>query len=483
MGFNVRTVLTNLFLWVALFGQAPDTLWTRTFGADYFDEGYSVQQTSDRGYIVTGRTGGGPNPYHLWLIKTDSLGDSLWTKKFGTVSMGYSVQQTMDGGFIITGIKALSNNSDPDVWLIKTDSNGDTLWTRTFGGSGFDWGNFVQQTSDSGFIITGYTYSFSVGSADVWLIKTDSIGDTLWTRTFGGSDWDNGRFVQQTLDGGYIIATETYSFGAGSNDAWLIKTDANGDSLWTRTVGGGGSDAAYSVRQNINGGWYILAGYTQSFGDINGDVFLAKVDENGNTLWIKTIGGDKSDGALSIQQTSDRGFFITGYTQSFGAGSGDVWLIKTDASGDTVWTKCIGGVDWDEGWAGRNTSDGGYVVTGFTESFGVFYRDLWLIKIALPVTAVKDPPHAIINEYLLKQNYPNPFNPTTTLEYAIASRQFVSLKVYDLFGKEVTILVDEEKPAGEYDVEFDASYLPSGIYFYQLRAGSYVKTKKMIVMK
>jgi Secretion system C-terminal sorting domain len=483
MGLKVRTVLANLFFWVALFGQAPDTLWTRTYGVDYFDEGYSVQQTSDGGYIVTGRTGGGPNLYHLWLIKTDSLGDSLWTKKFGAVSMGYAVQQTMDGGFIITGIKALSNNSDPDVWLIKTDSNGDTLWTRTFGGSGFDWGNFVQQTSDSGFIITGYTYSFSVGSADAWLIKTDASGDTLWTRTFGGSDWDNGRFVQQTLDGGYIIATETYSFGAGSNDAWLIKTDANGDSIWTRTIGGGGSDAAYSVRQNINGGWYVLAGYTQSFGDINGDVLLAKVDENGNTLWIKTIGGDKGDGALSVQQTSDRGFFITGYTHSFGAGSGDVYLIKTDASGDTVWTKSIGGVDWDEGWSGRYTSDGGYVVTGFTESFGVFYRDLWLIKIAPGVAAVKEPPHAIVNVYFLKQNYPNPFNPKTTLEYAIASRQFVSLKVYDLLGGEIAVLVNEEKPAGEHIVELDASQLSSGIYFYRLRAGSYVKTKKMIVMK
>ncbi|MHA2277642.1 MAG: hypothetical protein ACXAC2_17820, partial [Candidatus Kariarchaeaceae archaeon] len=166
--------------------------------------------------------------------------DTLWTKTFG-VGLGYSVQQTTDEGYIITGC------TEGDVWLIKTDESGDTLWTKTFGGGDEDNGLSVQQTTDEGYIITGRTYSFGAGHADLWLIKTDESGDTLWTKTFGGGDKDNGLSVHQTADEGYIITGSTESFGAGDYDVWLIKTDESGDTLWTKTFGGGESDGGSSV--------------------------------------------------------------------------------------------------------------------------------------------------------------------------------------------------------------------------------------------
>jgi len=268
-----------------------------------------------------------------------------------------------------------------DVYLLKTDSSGDTLWTRTYGGSNSDWGNTVEQTSDGGYIITGHTLSFGAGSSDVYLLKTDSSGDTLWTRTYGGNDYDWGYSLQQTSDGGYIIAAVTLSFGAGYFDVYLLKTDSLGDTLWTHTYGGSDDDRGYSVRQTSDGG-YIIAGGTDSFGAGDSSVYLVKTDSSGDTLWTRTYGGSDSDMGYSVRQTSDGGYVIAGDTESFGAGGGDVYLLKIDSSGNTLWTHTYGGSYEDWGISVQETSDGGYIIAGGTASFGAGGYDVYLLRIA-----------------------------------------------------------------------------------------------------
>jgi hypothetical protein len=268
----------------------------------------------------------------LFLIVFQALAqapDSLWSRTFGGSSddRALPVQQTADGGYIVAGVAQSFGAGSWDFYLVKTNSLGDTLWTRTYGGSGSDVAYSVQQTTDGGYIVAGYTYSFGAGGGDFYLVKTNSLGDTLWTRTYGGSNSDQAQSVQQTADGGYIVAGYTSSFGAGLTDFYLVKTNSQGDTLWTRTYGGSSYERGYSVQQTADGG-YIVAGITSSFGAGSVDFYLVKTNSLGDTLWTRTYGGGGADGASSVQQTADGGYIMAGYTYSFGAGLEDMWLVR-----------------------------------------------------------------------------------------------------------------------------------------------------------
>ena len=375
---NNLILILIITLPLTLLGQG----WEQTFGGTNRDVGESVQQTSDGGYIITGWTNSFGNSVDVYLVKTDGNGNELWTKTFGGTGgdYGYSIQQTSDGGYIITGWTNSFGNS-VDVYLVKTDGNGNEIWSQTLGGTGGDYGYSVQQTSDGGYIITGYTIHLTNGFG-VSLIKTDGSGNELWTKTFGGTDVDKGFSVQQTIDGGYIINGVTKSFGNGYEDVYLIKTDGSGNEQWTKTFGGTGYDVGESVQQTQDGG-YIITGWTESFGSGGiDDIYLIKTDGSGNELWSQTLGGTGYDMGYSVQQTSDGGYIITGSTSSFG-NSYDLYLIKTNGNGIEEWSQTFGGIDDNEtGWSVQQTSDGGYIITGETLSFGNGNgeEDIYLVK-------------------------------------------------------------------------------------------------------
>jgi hypothetical protein len=362
----------------------------RTYGTSLWDMAFSVQQTADRGYIITGLweyDQDGTTTAHICLIKTDSLGDTLWIRTYGDDTMyseGHSVQQTSDGGYIIAGYTKPLLGLNADVYVIKTDSYGETVWTRKYGGAEGDVGTSAQQTSDGGYVIVGFTESFSeplAGSRyQVYLIKTDALGETLWTRTHddGDSMPEYGFAVGQTLDGGYVIAGAA-DVVAMVGEVYLLKTDALGYKQWEKEYKSGpGADEGYSVQQTPDSG-YVIAGCADCYLP-NSDVYLIRTDASGETLWTRTYGGPDLDEGFSVRLSSDGGYVIAGRTFSFSGGSCDAYLIKTDSLGDTLWTRLLGGPDGEKGSSVRQTSDGGYVITGWTGSFGVGRLDVYLVK-------------------------------------------------------------------------------------------------------
>ncbi len=612
-----RVIILAIVVFIAnatcAFAQAPDTLWTRAYGDSLNEYGREVNLTTDGGFIIAGYTNSmGAGGTDFYLVKTNSTGDTLWTRTYGDSlnDYGRSAQQTTDGGYIFVGYSNSSGAGSYDYYLVKTNSTGDTTWTRTYGGTGVDYGMWVQQTSDGGYILAGATDSYGAGSRDFYLVKTDSIGDTLWTRAYGGVDLEYCYNVRQTSDGGYIAAGYTTSYGAGGRDFYLVKTNANGDTLWTGIYGGADYDYGMGVQQTTDGG-YIFTGYTNSFGAGGYDFYLIKTDAAGDTLWTRTYGGTETERPNEVQQTTDGGYIIVGYTNSYGLVFYDVYLIKTDANGDTLWTGMYGGIDHDYGMSIKQTADGGYIAAGYTISYGAGGRDFYLIRLegsALTVTLTpQNPPiqipagggnfvfdatifnatdsaitfdawtqvvlptgqtyprplvlrtglsissgqtisrsgitqyipnyapsgnytykgkagtypdvvlsedsfpfeklagdaipthnqgwachgwfsddavlSSISTEFSLRSAYPNPFNPTTRIDFALTEAGLVKLSVYDVTGREVTRLAEGFYSAGTHQAEWNASALPSGIYFARLQAGNITQSCKLLLVK
>ncbi len=423
--------------------QPPDTLWTNVFGGTNDDAASSIQQTSDGGYIVAGWTESfGAGGSDVYIIKTDAGGSPIWTITYGGADgdAAASVEQTFDGGYIVAGLSASFGVGNGDYYLIKTDTGGDSLWTETYGGPGVDWGFSVDQAVDSGYIVAGISMSFGL-NIDAYLVKTDTDGAVIWDTTYGGNADDGVLSVRQTSDSGYVAAGMTSSFGSGMTDVYLIKIDADGDTLWTRTFGGPYDDAAMFVQQTSDDG-FIIAGITHPSWPGESDVYLIKTDAQGDMMWTQTYGGAGEDAANSVQQTLDGGYIIAGYTTSFGVGGQDVWLIRTDMNGNTLWTETYGGLYEDGAESIQQTSDGGYIIAGYTESFGAGGFDVWLIKTE-PEIGIEEYTPSIVGNFGLA---------ATIFRGPLRLTEGKKCRVFDITGR----VVEPDKIApGIYFVEID----------------------------
>lgn len=352
----------------AFAGEVPQVEWEKTFGGDESDYGYSVSQTSDGGYIITGFTFVKAGNGDVYLLKVDAAGNRQWEKNFGgdKSDVGKSVQQTSDGGYVIAGDTTSFNSKENEIYLVKTDLSGNKIWEKNIGGDGVYYGETVQQTGDGGYMIAGTVISSDYRDYDIFLMKTDASGNKIWGKRFGGKEVDSCHSMQLASDGGCIIAGDTYSFGSAWNDVYLIKTDASGDRIWEKTVGGKGYDWGYSVLQTGDGG-FIVAGSTSSFGKGDYNAYLIKTDTTGNKIWEKNLGGDGDDFIYSVALSGDGGYILAGITNSFGDGRSTVYAVKTDASGNLIWEKHFGGDGAASGQHVCSGRDGGFIIVGGKE--------------------------------------------------------------------------------------------------------------------
>lgn len=453
-----------------------------TFQKWYYGEGvgYGVQQTFDGGYIILGTV----NFDDLYLLKTNAIGDSIWSKTFGGPwGYGYSVQQTKDSGYVICS-SFNSASTQYDAYLVKTDTNGDTLWTKKFGGSNNDKGYSVQQTLDGGYIIACQTESYgqsSAGNPNAYVIKTNSNGNLQWDATFGGTQLSGGYSAQQTNDGGYIMAGGIVSVPP-YGDLYLLKMDSDGNTLWDTTYGGSGSDVALYVKQTTDNG-YIIAGVTHSFGAGNSDVYLVKTDSAGILQWYKTFGGVNNDYGYSVQQTNDGGFIILGTTYSYNIGAPwNMYMIKTDSAGNHQWSRVFGaGSGWCDGASVCLTSDGGFAAVGDIEIFGG--PSVYLVKtdsMGNPGLTVYTSDESPGFQNAAADVFPNPFSSCATFrisENIFFSPEKYCLEIYNLYGQKVQETYLTEKQTAIY-----RNNLSDGIYFYLLKKENYfVASGKFVV--
>jgi len=469
----VLSLLLNFLLSGLSSYAQPAIQWQKCRGGTKIDVAYSTIQTNDGGYISVGETQStngdvtgfhGGSYFDVWLIKTDSSGTLQWQKCLGGTAhdFGCSIIQTSDGGYMVAGSTA-SNDGDVtgnhgyyDAWIVKLDVSGNIQWQKCLGGTNEDVAESILQTSDGGYIMAASVVSNDgdvIGNhstvMDVWIVKLDAAGSIQWQKCLGGTaaegrsgisfigNNEKGICLSKTNDGGYVFTTRTTSndgdvsghHSGGSNpnnDIWVVKLDSTGTIKWQKSIGGtGGGDIAYSILQTNDNG-YVLAGQTNSNdGDISGnhggisDALVIKLDTAGSIQWQKCLGGPTTDVAMSINNTNDGGFFITGFTNSNSinvagnhGGLYDIWTVKLDATGILQWQKCLGGTLRDNAFFGFQTNDGGYLVSGYTDSnnddvsgnHAVNY-DAWLVKLSpVPTHVIKGNVYKDLNGNCVKDS-------------------------------------------------------------------------------
>ena len=434
--------------------------------------------------------------------------------------VGYDVKQTLDGGYIITGSTSSFGKGNTDMYLLKLDSMGQKKFETSFGGYNNDIGKSIVQLADSSYVILGYTSSIGIGGYDVYLVKADKTGALLWEKSYGGNDWDFAYSLQQTNDGGFIIAGTTYSFGHGNADGYIIKTNANGDTTWTRTYGGLKDDEFKSVIQTTDGN-YALAGYTKSYHDSLGDVWALKINQTGDTLWRKFYGGNKQDFGNQIIEHPNGDFFIAGGTESFGVGLLDGYSLRLDNIGNQLlhqehgssgyneefssivvakrnsnfiglmekeffigfklqfrlieWSINLnysnatdyGSVDDDETFKIIATKDKGFACVGYTYGYGALLSDVYFLKSdsnlygSTSIVSVSE----IINDVISKV-YPNP---TSNVINIVFNDDFknVLVKLYDVIGNEIYLNKKIEFVSNKH-ILIDTQELNNGVYFLKI---------------
>jgi len=470
-------ILILMLVNYSIYAQGPGLEWQKCFGGSYNEFAEDIKSTADGGYILIGETYslngdvvGNHGNNDAWVVKISSAGSLEWQKCLGGTQNDYafSIQCTVDGGYVIAGETwstdgdVLGNHGNNDSWVVKISSSGSLEWQRCLGGSSEDSAQSIQITADGGYIIAGYTYSNNGdvfgnhGYDDAWIVKLSSSGSLEWQICLGGSSDDRANSIQSTADGGYIMGGWTFStdgdvFGNhGSKDFWVVKISNIGVIEWKKCIGGPGIDVAYSIQTTFDGG-YVVAGYSASNGgDVSGNIgnnngWVVKLNNTGSLEWQKSLGGSASY-AKSIQSTADGGYILGGYSSDnniismsgyVNGHQNDFWTAKINNIGNIEWQKCFGGTEYDQASSVQPTPDGGYIMSGWTNSNNESVSgnhggpvDIWVIKLA---------PYTFSTTAFEKDNleiYPNPSSSIVTIKNP-KNIHFDKITITDLTGKVV----------------------------------------------
>jgi hypothetical protein len=506
------------------------------YGSAYKEDAYALDVTSDNGFIISGSSfGNGTGGTDAMLIKTDSAGVMQWSKIYGGTGneLAIYVKAIPGGGYVFSG-ETFSADPSGDAFIARADANGNLLWWKNYGAPGYDIAYDIKPLPNGNFIVSGLVENITT-SYDAFIMLADANGDSIWTRTFAAPGIEHAVKVIPTSDNGFLFCGKMFTYASvpGWSDNWLVKTDANGDTLWTTIIGGPVWEEAMDVIES-NGG-YVFCGGESSFGSGLYDVMLMKTDLNGNLLWSKSYGGAYIEDCYSIVEVPSGGYAIAGYTETFGPGnsrgtdSSNAFVIRTDFNGDTLWSMSYGGLLKEECFSIANSPDGGFALAGYTGSFGdslnayVFTTDslgysgcnerrahpdvltnsayvqsrhsvavlrglnktVPSITVSSP-SAIRDstlcvPPLGIApTNFSAGSAFPNPANENVTLQWnGNAHGDAIEFFVYNDLGACVRI----ETKIFASSISIDTKNLPEGIYFFSLRSGNVIANTKIIIAR
>ena len=469
--------ISLIFIFIVLsklsFAQSPpDTLWTKTYGGNSNDRAVLIDQTSDGGFIILGNTWSyGAGYQDIWIVKIDDSGNELWNRTFGGADYdcGKDIKQTSDGGFIIIGETQSFGLDINKIWLIKTDESGNEEWNQLYGDYD-NRGNSVIQTPDDGYLLAGATWiQDSENYFDLLILKTDSLGNVLWSTILGESLWDEANYIIQDQNNDILICGfkfESYS--------WFLKFDELGNLLWDSVFVTDYSNYAQQFIQTEDMG-FILTGYANH--DSETDFWAAKIDDFGSEEWTIIYEHTGYDMAFSISNGTDTGYIIAG--DNVHSDISNIMLKKIDDFGNLQWNSIYGGDSNDHGRSIKKLNENGFVLTGSTSSYGNGYHDFWVLRLDSESSNIYGDltlPKSMLEIY----NYPNPFNPITNIAYKLpANIQNSTIQIINIKGQ----IVDELQVESNNNVsKWNADCFPSGVYFYKLNINNSL-IKKMILIK
>jgi len=472
--------------------NAQSVKFEKIFGGNDYDYAYSVTQTFDRGYVVAGSTSSqGYGSTDAYVLKTDSLGNVLWQRYFGGINIDrfYSVTETPDSGLVMAGYTNSLGAGGYDMLVVKTNKLGVVEWEKYYGGSNWDFAYSICSTNDGGYAIAGGTYTFGKGNEDFYLVKVDALGDTLWTKTYGGNNEDEAKSIKQTSDGGLIIAGHTKSFGDIESDFYIVKTNDMGDTTWTYTYHGAQADYAYDVIED-NTGSFLVAGKSKSIGNGNFDGLIIKISSAGIAEIMPPYCGDNTggaddDGFHSICLNQYNRMAVVGYTYSFGWGFGtdDITMYVTNPYNGYQY-RSFGGNRKETGHCVKNTHDGGYIICGNSSSYSNNFEHMYLIKTdsngvsSGNISSVNTFISSKINPKETVKIYPNPANDYFNIDLYSTNNSFSSIEITSITGQVVQVI--DINNANDI-LQVSTQDIENGIYFIQLKKNNEVITGKIIV--
>lgn len=350
--------------------NTPIFPWARTYNGG--GPANFIAATSDGGYIVADL---------FRALRLDGSGNIIWEKKYGGFNDHlHAVVPTNDGGFVMAGITWNFGAGGGDAWILKLDASGNIIWQNTYGGPGDDSAAAIAPTNDGGYVVAGQTTSFGAGRIDAWVFKLGESGNVIWQKTYGDSAIEVASDIKVLGTDGYVI-TGDYDVTGRASDVWVARLDESGNIVWQKTYGSINTDAGYTISPTNDGG-YIVGGIVDVLTQ-GGNLWVLKLDAVGNLTWQKSYGGRGGENGIRLVTTSDGGYVAAGWTSSFGAGNADVWVFKLDGSGGIVWQKTFGTQENETAQAVAQTQDGGYIVgAGFAQISPTSTSTItWVIKL------------------------------------------------------------------------------------------------------